>query len=118
MFFSIIIFANGIFVANDKGIFSESQSLFRDDQIAVVNTNLNFNPFHLEMIRYGGKTRLIPCRNENCTKINSWERSCVICDSRDNPNCTNDVDDAMRQLCPLADEDLGCFHMITGMEFS
>ncbi|XP_055308420.1 uncharacterized protein LOC129572482 [Sitodiplosis mosellana] len=89
-----------------------NRSSISNDENAVVNTNLEFNAFHFDAIHDGEKPQLIPCDNDNCTKINSFERICFKCDSKDDPNCANEVNDSMSQLCPFADEDLGCFHMI------
>ncbi|XP_055308419.1 uncharacterized protein LOC129572481 [Sitodiplosis mosellana] len=88
------------------------QPSFQGDRFKANNTNLDLNPFHLDVVHEGGNTKLLPCDNEKCTKINSWERSCFKCDTKDDSNCANGVNDSMRQMCPFADEDLGCFHMI------
>lgn len=102
---------------NRKPILDGNQNhddLPRQNQHRIPNGNngLSINPFHLEVVREGDRTKLIPCGNTECNKVNAWERTCYKCDSDDNPKCKNDLDNSMTELCPFADEDLGCFHMI------
>ncbi|XP_055307068.1 uncharacterized protein LOC129571321 [Sitodiplosis mosellana] len=45
--------------------------------------------------------------------MNSRERYCFKCDSTIDPNCASELNDTMVEMCPYAERDLGCFHMIT-----
>lgn len=55
--------------------------------------------------------------SEESKNVKMIERSCYQCDSRKNPNCTNQLEDEMIVKCPSDAEDLGCYHMITGITF-
>lgn len=99
-------------------IFSEScltcnQTNCNRDPIA--STDLDFNEFHYEIMQdEGDKPKFTHCGNKSCTKINSWQRSCIKCDSTTNPNCATEFDPELAEFCPYAEEDLGCFHMVSG----
>lgn len=81
----------------------------------IENDDLTVNAFHYDIHDVDHKTMFIPCGNDTCDKINSWQRYCWQCDSRIDPNCKDTLGQKMLGLCPYAKEDLGCYHMITGM---
>lgn len=78
------------------------------------NARLGVNPFHLDVIQEGDSTELISSVDPNYKNATTSQRICYKCDSRENSKCKNDLDDSMTELCLMVDEDLGCFHMITG----
>lgn len=80
----------------------------------IIHDELDLNPFHSEIVRKEDKSDLVLCDNPSCKKLNPWERFCYKCDSNINPNCTNQLDGTMIELCDFEREDLGCYHMITG----
>lgn len=84
-------------------------------QPITASEDLSVNLFHSDFVHDGSKTKLIPCENDSYTEMNSRERVCYKCDSRIDPNCTSEVGDYMVDLCSFDEEDLGCYHMITGI---
>lgn len=110
--------ASGDIFTQCNDIFSNTCTICNQtdcNRIPIVNNDLSFNAFHFEITKNEkGKTIFTPCGNASCTKKNSWERLCYKCDSTTNPNCANEPDALMIGNCPYAEEDLGCFHMITG----
>lgn len=91
-------------------IHSECSDIFSDtctvcnqtdcNRTPIINDDLIFNAFHSEE----GKMETIP-------------RSCYKCDSTNDPNCVSELNSEMVKICPNAEEDLGCFHMVTGKLF-
>lgn len=48
-------------------------------------------------------------------KMLSHDRFCYHCDSRTDPNCAHKLNRGMLGLCPYSQEDMGCYHIKTGM---
>lgn len=105
-------------------IFSECTDVWSDrcttcnksdcNRSPIINNDLTLNPFHFVITEEGGKKIFTPCGNSSCEKIDSWDRKCFKCDSTIDINCVSEVDASMIGQCPYAEEDLGCFHMVTG----
>lgn len=106
-------------------IFSQCSDIFSDicttcnhtdcNRTPIVNNELSFNEFHFIITQPENSEPIFtPCGNASCTKKNSWERFCYKCDSTNDTNCATQQDSIIIEPCPYAQEDLGCFHMITG----
>lgn len=78
----------------------------------IVKNDLTFNAFHFLITNEGNKPKFTPCGNSSCTKLNSWQRRCYKCDSTTDTKCASDPSTSL-ELCPYAEEDLGCYHMVT-----
>lgn len=52
---------------------------------------------------------------DNCNnKIIEGDDFCYTCDSRNDPNCTNNLDDSMKTQCNLSLRKLGCYRSQEG----
>lgn len=59
------------------------------------------------------------CLDDGCNdQFVKNDRLCYECDSKTDPKCINQIDSSMLKRCPDSEEDLGCFHQITGTTYS
>lgn len=98
-----------------ENIFNECENAYSEicltcnqtdcNRTPIIHEELTLNLFHDEVVRNEDKSEMVMSDNPSCYK----------CDSNINPNCTNQLDDTMIGLCEFEREDLGCYHMITGI---
>lgn len=64
----------------------------------------------------GSKPEFNSCKGESCTKTNSRARHCYKCDSTNDSNCVDKLNNDMISVCPFTEVDMECFHLIRGIQ--